>query len=264
MGLVLEHALDKVRPFQIVSLDLMGPLSVSEGLGRRKHVVKHWGAVYICLSTRAVACWVVPDYSTDGFMKAHLAHMAIYGTPAMISTDRGMQLMAVAGRTQGMDWGALQHKTAHLGTTWHFVPAGSPWRNGSAERAIRVLKRTFHWIIHAGSLLSPLDLQSFMHRAAGIANECPLTVRLFSVEDFWAISPRDLLLGAAPELSRASEWQVGLEADWEAHLLPRVGAIEDKVQQWWKAYSHDVFPLMVLLRKWQNTGRCWILGRWSW
>ena len=123
-----------------------------------------------------------------------------------------------------------------------------------------VLKRTLKRQIEAGALLSPLDLQSFLHRAAGIANERPLTARSFSMDDFWAISPRDLLLGAAPSLSRTSEWQVGLEEDWQARLLPRVSNIEEKVRLWWKLYSHDVFPLLVPLRKWQLVGEVVDLG----
>ena len=104
-----------------------------------------------------------------------------------------------------------------------------------------------------GALLTPLELQAFLHRAASIVNERPLTARSFSVEDFWAISPKDLLLGAAPTLPRAQEWQVGLEEDYAGRLNSRVDNIEEKIRLWWRVYSHDVFPLLVPLRKWQQT-----------
>ena len=252
MGLLPPDAMDRVRPFQVVGLDLMGPLSVAEGRARRRVVVKVWVAVYVCLCTRAVACWVIAGYDADSFIKGHMAHTAVYGTPSKITTDQGTQLVAAAKRTEAINWEALQQRTAREGTTWEFVTPGSPWRNGSAERAIGLLKRSLAQQITVGALLTPLDLQTFLHRAASMVNERPLTARSFSVEDFWAITPRDLLLGAAPSLPKAQEWQVGLEEDWEARMNPRVDSVEEKVRLWWKSYSHDVFPLLVPLRKWQR------------
>ena len=181
-----------------------------------------------------------------------MAHMAVYGTPTRITTDQGTQLVAAAKRTEGINWEALQQRTAREGTSWEFVTPGSPWRNGSAERAIGLLKRSLRHQISVGALLTPLDLQTFLHRAASMVNERPLTARSFSVDDFWAITPRDLLLGAAPSLPKAEEWQVGLEEDWAVRMSPRVDAVEEKVRLWWRAYSHDVFPLLVPLRKWQD------------
>ena len=125
---------------------------------------------------------------------------------------------------------------------------------------IGVLKRTLSQQICAGAILEELELQSFLHRAAAIVNLRPLSARSYSVEDFAAVTPRDLLLGAAPSLPREAEWQVGTEEDLEARLDPRTAVIERKVQDWWMAFSQDVFPLLVPYRKWANPAESVDLG----
>ena len=114
---------------------------------------------------------------------------------------------------------------------------------------IGVLKRTLHFQLQAGRLMSPLQTQSFLHRAAALVNERPIGVRAFSEQDYMAITPRDLLLGAKPELSPAQQAKVGLEDD-PGTLAQRVAEVEKRVDLWWTSFYHDVFPLLVPLRKW--------------
>ena len=87
MGPLSEAALGKVRPFQIVGLDLMGPMKAGVGAGRKKVAKKHWVSVYVCLSTRAVATWVLEGYSARDFLEGHRAHTAVYGHPTSITTN---------------------------------------------------------------------------------------------------------------------------------------------------------------------------------
>ena len=211
--------------------------------------MKRWAAVYVCLSSRAVAAWVMEGYSADCFLKAHKAHTSIYGQPSSITTDQGSQLVAAAGEDGAINWLTVQHSTASLGTTWNFIPAGTPWRNGSAERMIGLLKKTLQLQIAAGAMLSSIELQTYLHSACAIANERPLTVRSFSAEDYMAITPRDLLLGAAPDLPKTAEWEVGREVDLEKRQGSRVALVEEKVELWWRVYAQDVFPLLVPFRK---------------
>ena len=260
MGLLSERALEQVRPFQIVGLDLMGPLVSLRKLGRRREQVKCWVALYVCLSTRAIACWLMTGYDTDSFKTAHIAHTAVYGSPTAVTTDRGTQIRAAAAQMEGPNWDTIQFETAKEGTTWHFVTPGTPWRNGAAERLIGVFKRSLSQQIMAGAILEEVPLQAFLHRVASIVNQRPLTARSFTLDDFSAVTPRDLLLGAAASLPAGEEWQVGTEEDLEAHMSPRMAAQERKVKDWWHIFSQDAFPLMVPFRKWINPAESLDLG----
>ena len=176
MGHLSERLLERVRPFQVTGLDLMGPLRVGVGAGRKKHAVKHWAAVYACLSTGAVAVWLLEDYSADAFLQGHTSHISVYGQPSSITTDQGSQIVAGARQDGLLNWDTVQHATASQGTVWNFVPPATPWRNGKAERLIALLKQTLSHQVEKGKLLSPLQLQTFLHKAAAILNERPLTV----------------------------------------------------------------------------------------
>ena len=92
---------------------------------------------------------------------------------------------------------------------------------------MQVLKVTLSQQVENGRLLSPTEMQTFLHSACGIASQRPVTVRSFSLDDYMAVSPRNLLLGAAPSLTRKEVWTVGLNQD-----------------------SHDAFQLIMPYRKW--------------
>ena len=80
---------------------------------------------------------------------------------------------------------------------------------------------------------------------ASILNERPLSARSFSEEDFFAISPKDLLLGATPVTSlEEGLQQVGRELS-EKRLEGMIKGVEEKVQSWWVKFYYDVFPLLV-------------------
>merc|ERR1712101_42076 len=107
------------------------------------------------------------------------------------------RVLAKAAETSP-NWDTVQHQTAPTGTAWKFVPPGTPWRNGRSERMVQMVKRSLLRELSGGRLLDTLQAQSLLHRVAEVINCRPLTARSFSVDDFAAISPRDLLLGSSP------------------------------------------------------------------
>merc|ERR1711867_185759 len=197
MGDLAAEQIMQCRPFQYLSLDLMGPFLVKGLGGFSRRTFKVWAAVMVCLATKAVSVWAMKDYSTDAFLLALQSHMAIYGSPSLVVTDRGTQIQAAAH--QSPNWDQVQHQTAPGGTAWRFVPPATPWRNGLSERIIGLLKRTLVRQVNSGELLDFVQLEVLLHKAASILNSRPLSARSFTDTDFMAITPRDLLLGAAPE-----------------------------------------------------------------
>ena len=160
--------------------------------------------------------------------------------------------MAAAEEEARVNWDSVQHSTAPSGTTWNFVPPVTPWRNGSPERYIQMLKASISRQVAVGRLLSPLEFQSVLHGACALANLRPIAVRSFAVDDYMAVTPRDLLLGMAPSLSRQEEWTVGQEQDREERHEARVSEVEQRLEAWWELFSHDAFPLLVPFRKWSK------------
>ena len=118
----------------IVSVDLFGPFTV-KGIGTKYGKVKVWGALYMCLATKAIAVWLVQGYDAASFLETHMKHVSIYGTPQLVISDHGSQLMAASRELVG--WDETATATARQGTQWKFTPPGCVWQNGLAERAIQ-------------------------------------------------------------------------------------------------------------------------------
>ena len=243
MGDLPKGIEEVMRPFQHTQLDLMGPFIVKGLGGAARRTFKAWAAVWACTRTKAVSVWALKGYSTGDFLLGYDSFAAIYGEPSLIVTDRGSQLVAAA--EVAPDWTTIQHATARRGTAWRFVPAATPWRNGLAERTIGLLKRTLMHQIGAGETLDFAQLGAFLHRAAALLNQRPLSARVFSETEFMALTPRDLLLGRAPSLSVQEALENEGQEVTEAGLARRVSAVELKLELWWKAFYGDVFPLLI-------------------
>merc|ERR1711867_368702 len=188
-------------------------------------------------------------YDKDSFLVAHAAHSAVYGHPSLVTTDRGTQLQAAADVSP--NWDDLQYQSARTGTAWKFVPPGTPWRNGLAERLIQMVKRSLLRELTGGALLDTLQLHSMLCRVSEILNSRPISARSFTMEDFAALTPRDLLLGATPadRLSASSHLR---EPQGDLEDLPqRLREVESRVDGWWQKFSQDVFPLLVPRTRWQ-------------
>ena len=75
-----------------------------------------------------------------------------------------------------------------------------------------------------------------------------------------AVTPRDLLLGAAPSLPVGEDLRLGSEMDLEERTDTRLSLLEQKVELWWSLYSQDAFPLLVPFQKWSRTAEVVDLG----
>ena len=97
--------------------------------------MKIWVAVFGCSVSSAVKLYVCKDYSEEGFLQVWHQHIADWGKPAMVYSDRGTQLVAAAGgldpgdAEDELDWDKLGRKT---GVKWIFCAAQSQWKNGRA------------------------------------------------------------------------------------------------------------------------------------
>ena len=249
MGDIPSEVTEVSVPFSHISLDLFGPIIV-RGIGNRRVSVKVWGALYACLSTKAIAVWAVTGYDAAHFLDAHTRHTSVYGVPQLVLSDHGSQLVAAAKELR--EWQTVNDMLSRSGTTWRFTETGCSWRNGIAERCIRLVKTTLMHIAPELGNLDVLELQTVFLRASMIANRRPIGARSLTEEDFYALTPSDLLLGRSTTsmLKNVDQkfWEVEQEVSEQA---PRVlGRLETIVKLWWDEWSRRAFPLMLPRTKW--------------
>ena len=97
-----------------------------------------------------------------------------------------------------------------------------------------------------------LQLESLFSQVYNILNDRPLSARVFSEDDFQAITPNDLLLGRNPQRNDRiySEYE-GEEVEIQA-TQPKAQKVIERVESWWQKWQEDVFPLLATRKVWQN------------
>lgn len=96
------------------------------GLSRNR-TDKRYGALFTCLTTRAVYLDLAPSLSSEDFLNVFRRFIATYGTPETIHSDNGTnfvgaekELMAQIKLMQNS--GELQYWNQRKGITWKFQP----------------------------------------------------------------------------------------------------------------------------------------------
>ena len=259
MGDVPKHYLKTAAPFSVVAIDLFGPIVV-KGIANSQAKIKVWGALYSCLATKAVAVWAVPGYDAKMFLETHSRHTAIYGAPQIALSDHGSQLVVAAKEME--DWERVRSAFAKNGTNWKFTKTGCSWRNGLAERAIKLIKGTLMHLSPELGNLNVLQLETVFLQASMIANRRPIAARSVTQEDYYAITPADLLLGRATDgMLKAVDEKFWLQEQEAADLAPEIrGKLQTIVHSWWMVWIDRAFHLLLPRRKWASQHRDVKLG----
>ena len=248
MASLPPERLQTAAPFEFAALDLFGPVNVKEGAqGRRRF--KCWVTLFVCLASRAVAMFSCPGYDTHTFMLTYTKFTSTYGTPKKCYSDHGPQI--TAGVT-GPDW-EVSRRGTKAGTEWVFTAKGCSWRNGSAERGIRMARHTLMQILLKGEVLDTHKLEALLARASFLINNRPLNVRRTGSEEYYSITANDFLLGrAARSPADLERLELGEE---ETAVEGMVSQQEELARAWWTSWVSKCFPDLMPRTKWKTKYR---------
>ena len=238
-------------PFQNVGLDFFGPFPIKGEVQKRVRG-KAYGLLFVCDSSRAVHTEVVQNFSTEAFMQALRRYACIRGWPRNIHSDNGTQLVAASKElkkvVEGLDWEEVQTYGHKFETNWSFCPADAPWQNGSTEALIKSIKRALNVTI-GSQLFSYVEFQTVVYEAAQLVNQRPIGKNPLTPNDGTYLCPNDLLLGRStnqvpqgPFIEKSSTSQ-------------RLRFLQEIVNCFWKRWSREVFPNLVVEPKWHTERR---------
>ena len=108
--------------------------------------------------TRAIHLDVAAEYSTEAFLQAFRRFTSIRGTPEVIFSDSGTQLVGANAIIQ-----AAMREMDRKDIRWEFAPGGAPWRQGCAESLMKTLKKSLFFAV-GRQKLSILELQFCLRR----------------------------------------------------------------------------------------------------
>ncbi|XP_045115478.1 uncharacterized protein LOC123507035 [Portunus trituberculatus] len=248
MGSLPEEKLKPAPPFYNTSLDLFGPFWVKAPVKRRTEL-KVYGVIFTCMVCRAVYLDIAEGYDTSNFLRTFRRFVSVRGFPKVVHSDRGTQLVkANKGLTGGivdLDFDELVKFGGKEGMTWKFTRgADAPWQNGCSEALIKSVKRALAYSI-GDRVLQFGELQTVFFEVANLINERPIGAKPgCDINLGTYLSPNDLLLGRtcnkAPPSMRTTD----------TSLLKCFKYVDEVINCFWKKWTRDFFPTLIVRSKW--------------
>ena len=187
------------------------------------------------------------DYSTDSFLQVMRRFASIRGWPRKVYSDNGTQLVAASKELRNalkdIEETSLKRFGVMHGMDWNFTPADAPWMNGVTEALVKSVKNALNAAI-GDKIMRFSELQTVMFEAAQIVNQRPIGRHPTSPEDGSYLCPNDLLLGR----SSANVPQGPLQE--RASQKFRSDYVQQVVEQFWKKWTRDYFPGLIVRQKW--------------
>jgi hypothetical protein len=186
-------------PFSNLGLDYYGPISL-----RRSHtpegreVVKCYGALFTCLSVRAVSLELAIDGTARTFLLALRRHIARHGVPVTIVSDSGTNLLLGRRTVELVESGRKKKEDVILSfcasrsINWRVNTPLAPWRGGVFERMVALTRESLQAMVTRSR--PAIDVyETLLVEAATIINSRPITYLAEGVAEPLPLRPLDFL-----------------------------------------------------------------------
>lgn len=172
-----RERMETTPPFTYCGMDCFGPFYVKEG--RRE--LKHYGLLFTCLCSRAVHIELLDDMTTDAFINALRAFIALRGNVRQLRSDQGTNFIGARREfleaVKEMDQECLKQ----LGCEFVMNPPSASHMGGVWERQIRTIRSVLTSILDQSSRrLDSSSLRTYLYEVMAIINSRPLTAHLLN------------------------------------------------------------------------------------
>lgn len=190
--LPIERLTSNQPPFTAAAVDYFGPMHVT--IGRRHE--KRWGALYTCLTTRAVHVELAPSLSASSLILTLRRMMARRGTPTVLYSDNGTNMVGaereIAEAIKSSDAQMIEFTNSKT-IMWKKIPPGAPNMGGAWEILVRSIKAALK--VTLKEKFPPEEiLHTLLLEAEHIVNSRPLTPVNPNLEEE-ALTPNHFLIG---------------------------------------------------------------------
>ncbi|XP_068203570.1 uncharacterized protein [Palaemon carinicauda] len=128
-------------PFYNTGSDCFGPFLVKQG----RSTLKRWGAIFTCLTSRAVHLEVIDTMEQDSFVNAIRRFVARRGPIKRIWSNNGTNIVTTERELrealQHFNEGEIRDTLTIRGIEWNFHPPHASHFGGVWERLIRSVRR---------------------------------------------------------------------------------------------------------------------------
>jgi transposase InsO family protein len=250
MGQLPEARLARTkRPFTHCGLDFFGPMTVK--IGRRRE--KRYGALFTCMTTRAVHIELAHSLSSDSAILALRRMFAKRGPPTVMYTDNGTNFhgadreLKAAVKELKKDELLLNAITTR-GIEWKFIPPSSPHMGGAWERLVRSVKRALNATLKERAPREETLLTALAEAEYSI-NSRPLTHVSVDPKDDEPLTPNHFLIGSAGGLQPLARYD---EANEDIRLTKQWRESQQLADMFWRRWLKEYLPSLANRQKWRT------------
>lgn len=142
----------------------------------------------------------------------------------------------------GWDKKQLQEFCAEKGIEWNFTTPKAPHHNGCAEAMVKTCKKVLKKVA-GDQTLTPFELYTYLLESANLVNQRPILVERLMTLMMDHISAR--MMYCLVERRRNCHKVLSSQPH------DRVEFVQRLVDSFWKRWTRDVFPALVIRKKWQ-------------
>ena len=257
-SLPLERVTSGGPPFSSVGIDYFGPFKVI----CKRSEVKRYGVVFSCLASRAIHLEVAASLDTDAFFNAFQHFRARRGSPKVVYSDNGTNLVAgshvLKEELQKWQDSNLGKQMRDQGIDWHFNPPSASHFGGIYEREIRTVRKVLTAVLGEQYLkvsLSDDSLNTLMCEVEEILNNRPLTPLTDDPNDPEPLTPNHLL-----RLNSSIPFPPCIAESSQLYGRNRWRQVQYLANLFWSRWTKEYLPLLQNSQKWLKEQRSYQEG----
>ena len=252
--LPVERLVPDEPPFTSVGMDYFGPIQVKV----RRSLVKRYGVVFTCFSTRAIHIEVADTLDTSSCINAIRRFAARRGQCKNILSDNGSNLVGARREllksVRELNKGQIHNHLLRKNIDWRFNPPSASHFGGVWERMIRTIRQVLHAVLKE-QVLNDEMLHTVLCEVEAIVNDRPITQLSDSYGDLEALTPNHLLL-----LKRTPASPPGCFNKEDQYCSRRWRQVQYMANLFWKRWIREYLPLLQERQKWFRPQRNFNVG----
>ena len=254
---------ESFRPWESLSLDNFGPLSVKSSIfaksdvtTRQKKAHEHdkrcYALILSCTVTRAINVVLLPSLSLHDFLNGIMQHAGKFGWARQIRSDNFSSFKAgdrvLADLFKRNQKELLEFATSHS-FRWLFGTPNRPESHGEIEAQVAIIKRLCKEHLNLANPLTFTECQANLDLASLVANLRPLAATYDADNDvIRSICPFSLCFGYEPQFIQLSNLDDYVTPDLKGQWKARMAAQKSFIL----AYKNNYLQSLAKRQKWHT------------